>query len=246
MDTLNIETIQFKRGTTASLEAWTGIPKAGEPVFDMTLGKLKIGDGIHTYSQLSYIGGSGSGTDVEGNPTGEATDDLVKIRIGETIYNISGSGGADTRFVIHDPVANQILLYDDTAKKWVNKDLADKESIVYLSERGLTLKGYDAATQGQMLVKDATNGLAWVNPVNDTQLQQAVAKSEAAASNAGNYATAAGNSAASADTSAQQATRINEQTMNWFNNKFWWGTVEEYNALESISPDTFYFITTGE
>jgi hypothetical protein len=30
--------------------------------------------------------------------------------------------------------------------------------------------------------------------------------------------------------------------MNWVNNKFWWGTVEEYNALTSIDPGVFYFI----
>jgi hypothetical protein len=30
--------------------------------------------------------------------------------------------------------------------------------------------------------------------------------------------------------------------MNWVNEKFWWGTIEEYNSLSKIDPGTFYFI----
>jgi hypothetical protein len=115
MDQIVIETIQFKRGTTVALEALTSIPLEGEPIYDITLGKLKIGDGIHTYKDLSYI--SGSGTEVEGNPAGTGTQDLSKIKIGNTIYNITGSGGTDSRFAILDPKANQILLYNETSQK---------------------------------------------------------------------------------------------------------------------------------
>lgn len=42
----------------------------------------------------------------------------------------------------------------------MNKSLADDEAIIYLKDSGLTLKGYEEAGQGQMLVKDATKGLA--------------------------------------------------------------------------------------
>ena len=56
------------------------------------------------------------------------------------------------------------------------------------------------------------------------------------------YATQAGNHAVVANDAAGTAKRINEQTMNYVNDKFWWGSVEEYNALESINPGTFYFI----
>ena len=209
-----IKTIQFKRGTKASLEAKLtqevlGVPLAGEPIFETDMGQLKIGDGIRPYKDLPYI--TGSQADIPD-------------------------------FVIQDPLSNQILLYDATLHSWVNKDLADKESIIYLAERGLTIKGYDEAKQGYMLVKDETEGLTWVKPLNDTQLQQAIVTAEAAAGNAGNYATQAGNSAVAAATSEGNATRINQQTMNWVNSKFWWGTLEEYNALTHIDPGTFYFI----
>lgn len=53
--------IQFRRDTT---ENWllnkNTVPAAGEPCFDITLGTLKIGDGVKTYEELKPIGGEGS------------------------------------------------------------------------------------------------------------------------------------------------------------------------------------------
>lgn len=137
----------------------------------------------------------------------------------------------------------QILMFNGTSHKWENVDLTDENSIIYLANNGLSIKGYNSAAQGQMLVKDATLGLTWVNPVSDAALQQAVADATAASTQAGNYATAAGNSASEADTSAQTAERINQQTMSWVNNKFWWGTIEEYNNLEEVIEGTYYFVS---
>lgn len=104
------------------------------------------------------------------------------------------------------------------------------------------IKGYQEANQGDMLVKDSEMGIVWVKPVDDSSLQQAVAAAESSKNQAGVYATQAGNSAIAADNSASVANRINQQTMNWVNGKFWWGTLEEYNSLESIDAGTFYFI----
>jgi hypothetical protein len=95
---------------------------------------------------------------------------------------------------------------------------------------------------GQMLVKDSEKGLVWTNPLSDEQLQRQVAAAEASKNTAATEATKAGNSAVAAESAAGQAQRINEQTMNYVNNKFWWGTVEEYNNLSAITPGTFYFI----
>jgi len=122
-------------------------------------------------------------------------------------------------------------------------NLADNKSTIYLDENEhLSIKGYNEATQGQMLVKDMVDGLTWVKPLDSSQLDQAVAAATAQATQAGVYATQAGNSATAADTSAQTAERINEQTMAWVNNKFWWGDLDEYNALESLTEGTFYFV----
>ena len=51
-----------------------------------------------------------------------------------------------------------------------------------------------------------------------------------------------GRSAAFAFCSASTAERINQVTTEWVNDKFWWGTIEEYNALSEIKEGTFYHI----
>jgi len=204
MADITIKTVQFKRGLEANLIAKLksegpgvlGVLLAGEPAYATDTHVLKIGDGIRDYEDLPSISGSGS--------------------------------GQDERFVIQDPLDGQVLLYDNTLDKWVNKDLADEDSIIYLANHGLTLKGYDQASQGQMLVKDSIVGLAWVTPISDTQLRQYVDAASASASAAGQSATLAGNAQSAAETAqtaaetaAGNASRINQQTMNFVNNKFW-------------------------
>lgn len=146
-------------------------------------------------------------------------------------------------FLLQDPTGDQIIIYDAELEKWVNKDLADKESIIYLAERGLTIKGYESANQGDMLVKDAELGLTWVKPLTPTDLQNYVAAAYESAQQAGTYANSAATSAIKADNAVTQAQYINDATMAHVNNKFWWGTIEEYNALEHINAGTFHFIT---
>lgn len=206
-----IETIQFKRGKKATLEAKLvegvlGVLKQGEPAFETDTNKLKVGDGKSNYKDLPYL-------------TGDTAN-----------------------FVIHDVAHNQILIYDATLEQWVNKDLADKDSIIYLDTKGLSIKGYDEAKQGQILVKDSENGIAWIDPVDLESMQELVAAAETASTNANNYALDAGNSASKASQAASTAERINAQTMNFVNSKFWWGTLEEYNNLEQITEGTFYFV----
>ena len=213
-----IKTIQFKRGKKAILEARLIAEDLGVP---------KASEPIHEYD------------------TGN-----LKIGDGITPYKdlpyFGGSGSSeDSRFVIQDPLSGQVLLYDEKLGKWVNKDLADEESIIYLAARGLTIKGYDDATQGQMLVKDNVKGITWVDQPNLSQMQSFVSAAQTAANNASSYAVQAGNEAVKATTAAGQAERINQQTMNWVNDKFWWGTRAEYDAeVEEfgLNPGAFYFV----
>lgn len=212
-DKFQMKTAQFKRGLKSVLEA---------RLVDGDLGVLLAGE-----------------------PAFEIDTGQLKIGNGVSAYidlPYVGKSAEDVRFAITDPVDNQILLYDSASQKWINRDLADKESIIYLSERGLTIKGYDSAKQGYMLVKDQTAGLTWVKPLNDEQLRSSVVAAEKAMNQAGNYSTQAGNAAIAAENAAGIADRINQQTMGWVNNKFWWGTLQEYNALTKIDPGTFYFI----
>lgn len=217
---LEIKNIQFKRGKKAVLEA-------------------KLVEGV-------------LGVPTSGEPIYETDTKKLKIGDGSTSYRDlsyfgDNAAGLDLpTFIIQDPLTNQILLYDAEQQAWINKDLADAESIIYLAERGLTIKGYDTAEQGYMLVKDQVQGLAWVKPIDTTQLNESVAAAEAAKTEANRLATAAGTSAANALQSEGNADRINKQTMQWVNDKFWWGSVEEYNTHiqeNGLNPGTFYFIT---
>lgn len=213
-DEFVIKTTQFKRGLKATLE---------RRLVASDLGVLAAGE-----------------------PAFELDTGQMKVGNGISSYldlpYVGKAAADDPRFVIHDPVANQILVYDATEEKWVNKDLTNNESIVYLASRGLTLKGYDAARQGQMLVKDSRNGIAWVNPVSDAQLQAAVAIAERHATEAGNAVVRANEAVQEAEAQAGIAQRINDKTIEYVNNKFWWGTAEEYNALPKIDAGVFYFV----
>lgn len=217
---LEIKDIQFKRGKKAVLESQLVAEKLGVPK--------------------------------NGEPVYESDTRKLKIGDGNTSYKdlpYVGGDGSDVgipNFIIQDPLTNQILLYDADQHAWVNKDLADSESIIYLAEHGLTIKGYDSAKQGYMLVKDTEKGLSWVPPVDITQLNKSVAAAVAAETSANNYAVQAGNSAAQAIQAEGAANRINQQTMTWVNDKFWWGSLEEYNTEiqeNGLNPGTFYFVT---
>jgi hypothetical protein len=56
------QTVQHLRGTSSQWEAYSNfVPKEGEIVVELdevgTSHKLKIGDGIHSYDELSYVQG---------------------------------------------------------------------------------------------------------------------------------------------------------------------------------------------
>lgn len=162
--------------------------------------------------------------------------DVGRVKIGDgekhwsEIEYLSG-GGHDESFYIEDPVDGQILLYNADTERWQNYKLADENSIIYLDDNGLSLKGYEEAHQGQMLVKDDTEGITWVDPVSDQSLWNAVHEAEESATRAGNSAVVAGNYAGQA---IQAQVAVEE--------KFWYGTMDEYNELESINPSTIYII----
>jgi hypothetical protein len=85
-DTLVIKNIQFKRGTKEKLEARLTADDLGIP---------KAGEPIFE-------------------------SDTNKLKIGDGILDYAhlpyvAGGGVDGRFIITDPLSNQILVYDETA-----------------------------------------------------------------------------------------------------------------------------------
>ena len=51
-------TLQFKRGSHATLMNLQTVPAAGEPIWDKEWQRLKVGDGEHLYSELPYVAGT--------------------------------------------------------------------------------------------------------------------------------------------------------------------------------------------
>ena len=170
-----------------------------------------------------------------GEPGFELDQGGLKIGDGETPWKeleyVNNEGGGSIPVLIEDPTDGQVLMYNASVGKWENYQLADENSIIYLGDTGLSLKGYVEASQGQMLVKDEQDGLAWIDPLSDQQLQEAVSEAEDAATRASTSAVQAGNFAGDAAQSAAQV-----------EGKFWYGTIEEYNALEHINRSTIYII----
>lgn len=141
-------------------------------------------------------------------------------------------------FDVEDPQDKQVLLYNEENNSWNNYDLSDENSIIYLDNYGLSLKNYNMAHQGQMLVKDTNKGLYWVDPVSDQSIQEATERAEEAATRSSNYSVQAGNYAASALQSATDAA----ESVEAVERKFWYGTIDEYNNLEKIYSSTIYII----
>lgn len=171
----------------------------------------------------------------KGEPGFELDEHGLKVGDGETPWNeleyVGKGGGSDFPTFIQDPQDGQVLLYNAETQRWENFNLADDEAIIRLAEDGLTLQGYKEAEQGQMLVKDNEIGLVWKDPVSDQQLVEAVRAANEAAGRASTSAIQAGNFAGQA---AQSAAQVEA--------KFWYGTMEEYNALEHINRSTIYII----
>lgn len=176
----------------------------------------------------------------------EEMRNAVKATLPDVYFTICTD---DNQLYVYN-VNNQI---DDTTGKFrlanaeilkaiaeLGSQLADNNSIIYLDDLNkLSIKGYNDASQGQMLVKDRERGLVWVNPIDTTALNNAVASAEQAAGEAGRASIQAGNAAISAEESATAA----YDTAMAIRNMYWFGTMEEYNALEQIDPNRIYTIT---
>lgn len=124
---IKIKKVQFKRGSKANLEL-----------------RLVAGD---------------LGVPSAGEPIFE--QDTGKLKIGDGVTPYGGLKYiADARFVIQDPLSNQILFYNPTASDgegaWVNRALADDESLEYSIEHGLSIRGYRSAHVDYIPVKKAS------------------------------------------------------------------------------------------
>ena len=125
-----ITSIQFKRGTKATLESRLvpgdlGVPARGEPIYETDTNRMKIGDGVKSYAELDYFGNvEDSNLVLEGyyDPSDQSfydapAEDLDRHKLPEwtnKLYrdlstNIVYYFRAIGRFIV---LANSIKLYD--------------------------------------------------------------------------------------------------------------------------------------
>lgn len=95
MNTATFFTFRFKRGTAAGWLASNPILQPGEPGFETDTNKLKIGDGIRTWTALPYIAGVGGGSGTPGPPGADGLDGVngTNGTNGASAYALAVAGG---------------------------------------------------------------------------------------------------------------------------------------------------------
>ena len=129
-------------------------------------------------------GGAGGGNTVIANPEGEASIDILKIQIDDTIYNIPVGTTIDSLSDIKDVLFtslanNQVLTYDADNQKWINKtlefalkDLTDIAIANTVNNQILIYNSTSAKWENKTLsLKDGVfNDINITNPVNNQAL----------------------------------------------------------------------------
>lgn len=109
--------------------------------------------------------------------------------------------------------------------------LVDDESIEHTADnKAIQIKNFDTAELNQYPVK-SDSGIDWQDIITTEDLDNKVQQ-------ASQYADASQTAANISGEFTQQVLN----TKNEIDNKFWYGTMEEYNALTNVNPDTYYFI----
>ena len=102
-------TILLRRGTSAEWAAVNPVLGAGELGVDLTQGKMKLGDGVSTWSVLSFMGGGGGG----GNPNWGG---ITGVLNNQTDLQTALNGKANT---VHTHTASQITDLSDNLRVFV-------------------------------------------------------------------------------------------------------------------------------
>lgn len=119
--------------------------------------------------------GGGSGTDVEANPSDPATDTLNTIKIGNTVYDIEGSGGGsgtvDTLYKAQSTAPPQTITFDKSVEDYDFLITHIKSSNASSATIGYTYT-VDALASGNIIGGElaAGNGWIWYTYTDNTTL----------------------------------------------------------------------------
>ena len=135
--------IKLRRDTAANWTTANPVLALGEPGYDTTNNKLKVGNGTSTWAQLSYL------TDATGTVGATVLDALTDVVITGT------------------PTNGQVLKYDTATSKWVNgSDSTGVAGPAVLDElTDVVITG--TPTNGQVLKYDTATS-KWVNGSDST------------------------------------------------------------------------------
>ena len=116
----------------------------------------------------------------------------------------------------------------------------DNRSIDLNFNYEVEIKNYAAAKQGQMPTYDSDKGIRWIDPLNSHELDVKIEQARLYTEDAASSAIAAANKAAEVTSQVENINNI----INRIDNKFWFGTITDYNKLLVIDPNVIYVITT--
>lgn len=115
----------------------------------------------------------------------------------------------------------------------------DNRSIDLNFNMEVEIKNYLKAKQGQMPTYDETSGIRWIDPLTSQELQFYTEQGKLYRDDCVKSNNEMTNKVAEATALLSQATEIGKM----IENKFWFGTITEYNKLLTINPETIYVIT---
>ena len=138
----------------------------------------------------------------------------------------------------------QILIYNEALDKWEPKAFADDKSIEY-SDDGLKIVGFGPDKQGAGPIVNEGR-IIWKQAITDETLDAKVAIANEAAYRAGQSEANALRDAGLDKQYAGQAEQFRDITAQLLNDKFWFGTRDEYETeiigQNKLKEGTIYFI----
>ena len=179
----------------------------------------------------------------DGEPIFEIDTGRLKFGDGQRDYIDLKYFGADD-IEITGSLDGQILIYNESLDKWEHKAFADDTSIEY-SDDGLKIVGFGPDKQGAGPIVNEGR-IIWKQAITDETLDAKVAIANEAAYRAGQSEANALRDAGLAKQYAGQAEQFRDITAQLLNDKFWFGTRDEYETeiigQNKLKEGTIYFI----
>ena len=171
--------------------------------------------------------------------------DTGKLKFGDGQHNYDELEYFKAKDIeIAESLNGQILIYNESSGKWEPKAFADNKSIEYL-DGGLQIAGFGEDKQGAGPIVNEGR-IIWKQAITDETLDAKVAIANEAAYRAGQSEANALRDAGLAKQYAGQAEQFRDITAQLLNDKFWFGTRDEYETeiigQNKLKEGTIYFI----